>query len=658
MIKIIRLGYEVPQTGEDRVELLNDTMVKIASNEIQEYWAKLDKSPDKAYLHVIAMTDSNYYGCNNNGDFFYGKDLKEWHHTFVDNAHVFLHHVNKDPKKSIGKPIYSWYNENMHRVELVLELYKNNPLATKTIDSIKRGDQIYVSMGVSVTHDICSVCDNKAKTRKEYCSHLRYNMKKILPDGRQVYSINPPPLKFFDISVVNKPADKVAWALDKAASSGYSPDTDLDASSAQLGQVYEEEQACLAGLDKVSEIIKQVEGDAVDYKDDNGAINLLRSIPADQFKHLDYPIISGDDMDETGLSPGGLLRAILGSGAPPSFGEMALISGRHHMGSDFGDEMIPEITQMAKPMMKLMRRDPRQVLRKVQELLDDYRGELDDEDTTTKVIRIVVPKVRRRVVLLKEACGEEVLTKMANEAQEFYGPPEVSVPLRSGSGPIRAFQNAKLRDFSAAGPGMTDTFTVMDREGNEYLTDRSSAMVAQDSEDAASMIVKMVGAAAGLAALGAFHSQAPLMTKMLATPALTAVSASLLFGKSKSNDIRDAGDKDSIVPAGAVFQKKASRAQKVADASARAAATTAGLFGMAIPAGLGADYLINKHLKYRGVTDPKPYMGRLQRGIYRAGEQVADSPLTSLGTGAVVGGALAMALRRPREAAKAVKAVT
>ena len=124
--KIINLGFEVPETGEVRVQLLDQDLVKTASNEIQEYWIKLEKCPDKAYIHVIAMTDSTRYGCNNNGDYFYGDDLREYHPNFVKNAHIYLHHVNKDPKKSIGKPVYSFYNENLHRVELGLEIVKKN----------------------------------------------------------------------------------------------------------------------------------------------------------------------------------------------------------------------------------------------------------------------------------------------------------------------------------------------------------------------------------------------------------------------------------------------------------------------------------------------------------------------------------------------------
>lgn len=74
-----------------------------------------------------------------------------------------------------------------------------------------------VSHNCRVEYDICSICGNKAKNRTEYCEHLQKYMGKAMPDGRQVYAINPRP-KFFDISQVKNPADKTAYMLKKIAS--------------------------------------------------------------------------------------------------------------------------------------------------------------------------------------------------------------------------------------------------------------------------------------------------------------------------------------------------------------------------------------------------------------------------------------------------------
>ena len=77
------------------------------------------------YLHINAMGAGEYYGSNRNGDYFPEDQLIKWHKTFETSpAHVFRHHVNKDPSIAIGKVIYSYYNPRMHRVELIAEVDK------------------------------------------------------------------------------------------------------------------------------------------------------------------------------------------------------------------------------------------------------------------------------------------------------------------------------------------------------------------------------------------------------------------------------------------------------------------------------------------------------------------------------------------------------
>jgi len=67
-----------------------------------------------------------------------------------------------------------------------------------------------------VTHN-CSICGNRARTRQEYCVHLKTQMGKVLSSGQKIYAINTMP-KFFDISVVTIPADRTAGFLAKIAS--------------------------------------------------------------------------------------------------------------------------------------------------------------------------------------------------------------------------------------------------------------------------------------------------------------------------------------------------------------------------------------------------------------------------------------------------------
>lgn len=221
LTKIIDLGFEAPETGEPRVRLIQPDLVKTASTEIQQFWDSMQPDGQSSFLWVIGVSAREFYGCNNNGDAFDEADLIKTHNRFVDTAHVFMQHVNKDPAKAIGKPVFSWYNDVMHRVELILRIDKEAANSALIVARIENGDPIFVSMGCTVDYDVCSICGNRSKTRKEYCDHLRYNMKKILPDGRQVYALNPNP-KFFDISIVARPADPTAFTLDKRASYGTS----------------------------------------------------------------------------------------------------------------------------------------------------------------------------------------------------------------------------------------------------------------------------------------------------------------------------------------------------------------------------------------------------------------------------------------------------
>lgn len=77
-------------------------------------------------------------------------------------------------------------------------------------------DESYIAEGYAVHN--CTICGNLAKTRANYCEHAKYQMGKILSDGRQVGVINDRP-KFFDISVVLVGAEKASHILKKVAQS-------------------------------------------------------------------------------------------------------------------------------------------------------------------------------------------------------------------------------------------------------------------------------------------------------------------------------------------------------------------------------------------------------------------------------------------------------
>ena len=176
----------------------------------------------KTQVLLTALGAGEYWGCNANADFFpeaaLAYDGPEYgHKTFMTQAKVFRHHLNKNTSESFGEVLLSVYNPTYHRVELIITFNHSN--ARDLVARIDNGENLDFSMGCRVPYDICSICGNRAPTRKQYCDHLKYYMGKIVPGvGKQAYAINTLP-KFFDISVVLIGADRIAKSLLKVASS-------------------------------------------------------------------------------------------------------------------------------------------------------------------------------------------------------------------------------------------------------------------------------------------------------------------------------------------------------------------------------------------------------------------------------------------------------
>lgn len=205
------------------------------TEEMRAFWeAYPKKMPDRfLYFRVNILGAGEYWGSNLNGDYFPESALKQYHKTF-HHARLFLHHQNKDPNKSHGRVIFSTYNDAPYakRVEVILAIDRKDPRIQDIIRKIERGERIEVSMGCRVPYDVCSVCGNKASTRKQYCPHLKNEMNKLYSDGRRVMAINLDPA-FFDVSIVTIPADPSSGGMEKIARAH------AGLSSALLGEIYD-----------------------------------------------------------------------------------------------------------------------------------------------------------------------------------------------------------------------------------------------------------------------------------------------------------------------------------------------------------------------------------------------------------------------------------
>lgn len=187
---------------------------------VQKYIENAKPIDNLIQVLMTALGGWPYWPQNVNGDRFEvpaltheGSDFG--YQTFLSNANYFVHHINKDPALAKGKVLAAVWNEKARRVELIVGIDPDkDPDAATEIDN---GNNLAFSMGAKLPFDVCSICANRARTRMEYCDHLRYQMNQMDPiTGMLVGALNPQP-KFFDISRVLIPADKTAYMWEKIA---------------------------------------------------------------------------------------------------------------------------------------------------------------------------------------------------------------------------------------------------------------------------------------------------------------------------------------------------------------------------------------------------------------------------------------------------------
>ena len=228
--------------GHDKIASIESTL----HPQLQEYIRGIQAKDGYTWVLVSAMGAGEWYGDNINGDYFPYKQLvthtDDWLNIPVTDvearqkgaailqtgyptfylAHAFKHHINKNPATSFGDIVCAVWNEKMKRVELVIRLDHSRCEqhgATDILNRILGGDFVDVSMGCRVPYDVCSICGNKAKTKEEYCEHIRNRRlnRDPLGTGQKPYMINIRP-RFFDLSFVFIGADKTARTLMKIAS--------------------------------------------------------------------------------------------------------------------------------------------------------------------------------------------------------------------------------------------------------------------------------------------------------------------------------------------------------------------------------------------------------------------------------------------------------
>lgn len=253
-----------------------------------DYFRNIQPVPGHSIVYVLALGAWESYGENRNGDGFpefaymeaanppwitAADSLVQHHKSFEKFGHNYRHHVNKDPKKAVGKVLKSFWNPSMHRVELLVDL--DDAKAPDLAERIAAGEFPPVSMGTRVKYDVCSICGNRAPTRAQYCDHLKFQMRDVI-EGKKVAALNPSP-KFFDISWVFRPADATAFMMKKVAeNSQYEV-----LSGARAGEYIDHMNHQKAAAHKLAVINKVVQGIPVDAKTeglDPSELNAIRQM--------------------------------------------------------------------------------------------------------------------------------------------------------------------------------------------------------------------------------------------------------------------------------------------------------------------------------------------------------------------------------------------
>ena len=275
--KIITLDSHFP-TGEPTVQLIatwgrNDRVLREATSlqktaahsPAEDYVRSISPEPGKSIVLVIGLGDHETYGPNRNGDGFPSEPIKgkvtadevlPKHFKSYEKAHVFEHHVNHDPAKAIGRVKKAFWNPHMRRVEVIEDF--DHAKAPHLLEKITSGEYPAKSMGCRIKYDVCTKCGNRARTRAEYCDHLKFAMNQIDPNtGIQNAALNPSP-DFFDSSWVIRPADRTGYMLKKVADANV---YDIRLGSYELSDLVDDLSEKAAALRKAADIEKIIQGE-------------------------------------------------------------------------------------------------------------------------------------------------------------------------------------------------------------------------------------------------------------------------------------------------------------------------------------------------------------------------------------------------------------
>lgn len=302
--------------------------------EIVEWNTRSPAGADIERILVTGLGAQEGYGPNVNGDGFHEDHLlavpkdvflgrkpydKPMYKSFIDFSKLYKYHKNRMHDQAYGEIPNAFYNAKMRRVEIPIDLFASEKSNIDILENLARNIFPAVSMGFRcVPGDVCSVClnyDRPFPTRAHYCDHLKNNMLQIdLETGILCYAINHNGY-FFDLSIIGKPADRIAWGMRrlsramtsaKADKAIIEADADHDVNvpiktASELGMDFIGYSSKFAEEDGTTAIVELMEKDNLEKEAEisvipDGIINVLENDPDPYFRTLGVPLLYRTDV--------------------------------------------------------------------------------------------------------------------------------------------------------------------------------------------------------------------------------------------------------------------------------------------------------------------------------------------------------------------------
>jgi hypothetical protein len=210
------------------VQLIHNvnTLTKAGSDNSE---LRVEKTANQTDALVIALGAYEGTGANRNGDIFKEAACLKHYKTFVksgskdkngkyDGRALNRHHKNKPEDPKYGNIKAAAYNQKMRRIELVVGL--DNDKCAEEIQKLAEGKQINVSMAAKVAYDKCTWCGYEAKDDRHRCKHIPKQLGELNTRGEMCSMDNVDP-RWFELSIVGRPADRIGMSLKLANDHSY-----------------------------------------------------------------------------------------------------------------------------------------------------------------------------------------------------------------------------------------------------------------------------------------------------------------------------------------------------------------------------------------------------------------------------------------------------